>query len=63
MAGSLFRTKSIDLLMADAQETGEHALKRTLDKAFSADAPVLIEVPVERGTEASPWAFLTPNFG
>ncbi len=30
MAGSLFRTKSIDRLMADAQETGEHALKRTL---------------------------------
>lgn len=30
MAGSLFRTKSIDRLMVDSQETGEHALKRTL---------------------------------
>ena len=30
MAGSLFRTKSIDRLLADAQVTGEHSLKRTL---------------------------------
>ena len=30
MAGSLFRTKSIDRLMADGASTGEHALKRTL---------------------------------
>ena len=30
MAGSLFRTKSIDRLLADAQVTGEHTLKRTL---------------------------------
>jgi acetolactate synthase-1/2/3 large subunit len=38
------------------------ALKRALEKAFSLDAPVLIEVPVERGSEASPWEFLTPRF-
>ncbi|MEP6999660.1 MAG: amino acid permease [bacterium] len=30
MAGSLFRTKSIDALLADAQDTGEKGLKRTL---------------------------------
>ena len=30
MASSLFRTKSIDRLLADAQVTGEHTLKRTL---------------------------------
>ena len=30
MAGSFFRTKSIDRLLADAQVTGEHTLKRTL---------------------------------
>ena len=30
MAGSLFRTKSIDRLLADAHATGEHTLKRTL---------------------------------
>jgi APA family basic amino acid/polyamine antiporter len=30
VAGSLFRTKSIDLLLADARSTGEGTLKRTL---------------------------------
>ena len=30
MAGALFRTKSIDRLLVDAQATGEHTLKRTL---------------------------------
>ena len=30
MSDSLFRTKSIDLLVAEADGTGEHALKRTL---------------------------------
>jgi len=30
VAGSLFRTKSIDRLLAEAQVTGEHTLKRTL---------------------------------
>ena len=30
MAGSLFRTKSIDRLMSEAAQTGEHTLKRTL---------------------------------
>ena len=30
MSDSLFRTKSIDLLVAESEATGEHALKRTL---------------------------------
>src|SRR6266545_4641067 len=30
VAGSLFRTKSVDRLLAEAQVTGEHTLKRTL---------------------------------
>jgi basic amino acid/polyamine antiporter, APA family len=30
VAGALFRTKSIDRLLVDAQATGEHSLKRTL---------------------------------
>jgi len=30
VAGSLFRTKSIDRLMSEAAQTGEHTLKRTL---------------------------------
>ncbi len=36
--------------------------KPVLEKAFAANAPALIEVMVERGTEASPWPFLHPNF-
>jgi len=38
-------------------------LKRALEGALSADAPALIEVPIERGSEASPWEFLAPRFG
>ena len=33
-------------------------LKLALEKAFDLDAPVLIEVPVDRTTEVSPWEFL-----
>ena len=33
-----------------------------LEKAFAANAPALIEVMVERGSEASPWPFLHPTF-
>ena len=42
--------------------TSPDALRQALAKALSADAPVLIEVPVERGSEASPWRFLAPTF-
>jgi acetolactate synthase I/II/III large subunit len=35
-------------------------LRQTLEKAFAADAPALIEVPVQRTQEVSPWEFLMP---
>jgi len=37
------------------------ALQATLAKAFAADAPALIEVPIDRAREASPWPFLMPQ--
>ena len=36
------------------------ALRPVLEKAFAADAPVLIEVPVETGSETAPWEFIMP---
>lgn len=36
-------------------------LRGCLEKAFAAGAPVVIEVVVERGSEASPWPFLHPE--
>ena len=38
-------------------------LRRALEQAMAAGAPVLIEVPIPTGSEASPWRFLTPKFG
>ncbi|AGS26310.1 thiamine pyrophosphate-dependent enzyme [Rhizobium etli] len=35
-------------------------LKDILEKALALDEPVLIEVPVEKGSEASPWPFIHP---
>lgn len=35
-------------------------LERQLEVAFAADAPVLIEVPIERGSESSPWHLTLP---
>jgi acetolactate synthase I/II/III large subunit len=35
-------------------------LKSLIIKALNLNAPVLIEVPIERGAEASPWPFLHP---
>ena len=37
-------------------------LRRALEAALAADAPGLIEVPIERGSEADPWEFLLPKF-
>ena len=39
------------------------ALSKALTSAFAANAPALIEVPVERGSESSPWEFMMPAFG
>jgi acetolactate synthase-1/2/3 large subunit len=36
-------------------------LREALEKAFALSGPVLIEVPSEPGSEASPWPFLHPN--
>ncbi len=36
-------------------------LKAALEKGFAQSGPVLIEVPVERGSEVSPWPYLHPN--
>ncbi|WGW05305.1 thiamine pyrophosphate-dependent enzyme [Tropicibacter oceani] len=36
------------------------ALAEALDKAIASGGPALIEVPVERGSETSPWTFLHP---
>ncbi|AHG48069.1 hypothetical protein RLEG12_03975 (plasmid) [Rhizobium leguminosarum bv. trifolii CB782] len=35
-------------------------LKDTIEKALSLEEPVLIEVPVEKGSETSPWPFIHP---
>jgi len=37
-------------------------LRPALEQAFAADRPVLIEVSVPRGSDASPWQFLHPTF-
>ena len=36
-------------------------LKTALEKGFAQSGPVLIEVPIERGSEVSPWPYLHPN--
>jgi acetolactate synthase-1/2/3 large subunit len=35
-------------------------LKSKLQAAIDADVPAVIEVPLERGAEASPWPFILP---
>ncbi len=37
------------------------ALKAALEQGFAQSGPVLIEVPVERGSETTPWPFLHPK--
>jgi acetolactate synthase-1/2/3 large subunit len=36
------------------------ALKLVLERALTQNAPVLIEVPSEPGSETSPWPFIRP---
>jgi len=36
-------------------------LKAALERALAQAGPVLIEVPSEPGSEASPWPFLHPS--
>jgi acetolactate synthase-1/2/3 large subunit len=35
-------------------------LQTELAQALSSNAPALIEAPIEKGSEASPWPFLHP---
>ena len=37
------------------------ALRPALERALASGAPYVIEVPVERGSEASPWPFIQPG--
>ena len=46
--------------MRGERATSPEALKRLLADALDRDAPALIEVPVEKGSEASPWPFISP---
>jgi len=36
------------------------ALRVSLERALASDRPCLIEVPIETGSEVSPWTFLQP---
>ncbi|MFO1467087.1 MAG: thiamine pyrophosphate-binding protein [Steroidobacteraceae bacterium] len=40
---------------------GADELRALLERALGASGPVLIEVPCERGSEASPWSFIMPK--
>ncbi|MBB2673731.1 UNVERIFIED_ORG: acetolactate synthase-1/2/3 large subunit [Rhizobium esperanzae] len=40
--------------------TSPSELRIVIEKALSLDEPVLIEVPVDKGSEASPWPFIHP---
>jgi acetolactate synthase-1/2/3 large subunit len=44
---------------AEKAETPE-ALEKAIEKALANGGPALIEVPVPRGSETSPWQFLHP---
>ena len=46
--------------MAAERVDSPQALEKALEKAIASGAPSLIEVPVERGSETSPWQFLHP---
>ena len=65
MAGSLFRTKSIDRLLADANVTGEHALKRTLGpvEIVVANAGVTKDTLLLRMTEDDFDSVVATNLG
>jgi len=41
--------------------TSATELKPILEKALKDDAPVIIEVTVDRDSEVSPWAFINPD--
>jgi acetolactate synthase I/II/III large subunit len=46
--------------MAAVRVASPAGLKRELEKALGREAPALIEVTIERGSEVSPWEFVMP---
>lgn len=50
-----------DFGLAGARAGNPAQLRAALEQAFARSGPTLIEVPCERGSEASPWPFLHPN--
>ena len=46
--------------MAACRVSTPNGLRKELERAFAADAPALIEVSIERGSDESPWPFLMP---
>ena len=53
---AMAKSFGMDAARADSPET----LEKALAQALSSGAPALIEVPVETGSETSPWPFLHP---
>ena len=49
--------------MAGYRATSPEELRHMLAAALANAAPALIEVPIERGSEVSPWPFLFPAMG
>ena len=47
--------------VAGIRVTSPDALRPALERALAADAPVVIEVPVEPDSEASPWRYIHPS--
>lgn len=41
--------------------TSPEELRPVLEKSLSANGPVVIEVPIERGSETSPWKYILPT--
>jgi acetolactate synthase-1/2/3 large subunit len=55
-----FVTMAKSFGMAAERVESPEALEKALEKAIASGSPALIEVPVERGSETSPWPFLHP---
>jgi acetolactate synthase-1/2/3 large subunit len=51
-------TDSFGALALRAESPGE--LRTALERAFQANTPTVIEVPIDRGAESSPWPLTLP---
>ena len=66
--GSQLRNPDFMMLTESFGATGMRArtpdeLRRAVERALGMDRPVVIEVPVPQGSEASPWKYLMPGGG